>query len=66
MMITSDGMPLVDGVGHPRGVGTNARVLGRYTRDQQLMPLMTALEKMTILPARSSSRISGIGSFARK
>jgi N-acyl-D-aspartate/D-glutamate deacylase len=52
VMIASDGMPLVNGAGHPRGVGSYARVLGRYTRDQQLLPLMTALEKMTILPAR--------------
>jgi N-acyl-D-aspartate/D-glutamate deacylase len=51
VMIASDGMPFVDGAAHPRGAGTAARVLGRYTRTQQLMPLMTALAKMTILPA---------------
>jgi len=52
VMIASDGMPFVDGAGHPRGAGTAARVLGHYTRERQLMPLMTALAKMTILPAR--------------
>lgn len=52
VMIASDGMPFVDGAGHPRGAGTAARVLGHYTRERQLMPLMTALSKMTILPAR--------------
>jgi N-acyl-D-aspartate/D-glutamate deacylase len=52
VIIASDGMPFVNGAGHPRGTGTAARVLGRYTREQGLMPLMTAIEKLTILPAR--------------
>lgn len=52
VIIGSDGMPFVNGAGHPRGAGTAARVLGRYTREQQVMPLMTALAKLTILPAR--------------
>lgn len=52
VMIASDGVPFVNGTGHPRGAGTFARVLGHYSRDQKLMPLMTAIEKMTILPAR--------------
>jgi dihydroorotase len=51
-MIASDGVPFVNGTGHPRGAGTFARVLGHYSREKGLMPLMTALEKMTILPAR--------------
>jgi dihydroorotase len=51
VIVASDGMPFVDGAAHPRGAGTAARVLGRYTRTQQLMPLMTAIAKMTILPA---------------
>ena len=52
VMIASDGVPFVNGTGHPRGAGTFARVLGHYSREKNLMPLMTALEKMTILPAR--------------
>lgn len=52
VLIASDGMPFVDGAGHPRGAGTAARVLGRYSREQNALPLMTALEKLTILPAR--------------
>jgi dihydroorotase len=52
VMIASDGVPFVNGTGHPRGAGTFARVLGHYSREKGLMPLMTALEKMTILPAR--------------
>ncbi len=50
VMIASDGV-LENGKGHPRGAGTYARVLGRYVRDQQVLTLMEALRKMTILPA---------------
>ncbi len=52
VMIASDGVPFIDGKGHPRGAGTFARVLGHYSREKKLLPLMEALEKMTILPAR--------------
>lgn len=52
VMIASDGIPFVDGKGHPRGAGTFARVLGHYSREKKLLPLMDALAKMTILPAR--------------
>ena len=52
VMIASDGIPFIDGKGHPRGAGTFARVLGHYSREKKLLPLMEALGKMTILPAR--------------
>jgi dihydroorotase len=52
VMIASDGVPFIDGKGHPRGAGTFARVLGLYSREKKLLPLMDALAKMTILPAR--------------
>jgi N-acyl-D-aspartate/D-glutamate deacylase len=52
VIIASDGVPFVEGKGHPRGAGTFARVLGHYSRDKKLLPLMDALAKMTILPAR--------------
>ena len=52
VMIASDGVPFIDGKGHPRGAGTFARVLGHYSREKKLLPLMEALAKMTILPAR--------------
>jgi dihydroorotase len=51
VMIGSDGVPLTNGGGHPRGVGTYARVLGRYVRDEKLLDLMTALRKITLMPA---------------
>lgn len=52
VMIASDGVPFVDGTGHPRGAGTFARVLGRYSREKNLLSLMDAVSKMTILPAQ--------------
>jgi dihydroorotase len=50
-MIASDGI-LHDGIGHPRVAGTYARVLGPYVRDLHLLSLMSALRKMTLMPAR--------------
>ena len=37
---------------HPRAYGTNARVLGRYVRDQKVIPLEEAIRRMTSLPAQ--------------
>ncbi len=37
---------------HPRGYGTNARVLGNYVREQQTISLEEAVRRMTSLPAR--------------
>jgi N-acyl-D-amino-acid deacylase len=39
------------GVPHPRGYGTNARILGRYVREQRLFSLEEAIRRMTSLPA---------------
>jgi N-acyl-D-amino-acid deacylase len=39
------------GMPHPRGYGTNARVLGRYVREKKLITLEDAVRKMTSLPA---------------
>lgn len=52
VIVASDGVPYVNGTGHPRGAGTYARILGHYVRDRQALSLMDALAKMTILPAR--------------
>ena len=52
VMIASDGVPFINGTGHPRGAGTFARVLGHYSREKKLLPLMDALAKMTIQPAQ--------------
>ena len=40
------------GVPHPRGYGTNARVLAEYVRDQKVISLEEAIRRMTSLPAQ--------------
>jgi N-acyl-D-amino-acid deacylase len=45
--VCSDGA----GGGHPRGYGAFTRVLGRYVREKKIMPLETAIYKMTGLTA---------------
>jgi len=53
-MIASDGEVAIFGRDHPhpRSYGTFARVLGVYARDKKLLPLETAVQKMTALPAQ--------------
>ena len=53
-MIGSDGEVAVFGrnVPHPRSYGTFARVLGLYVRDKKLLPLETAVQKMSAFPAQ--------------
>jgi N-acyl-D-amino-acid deacylase len=41
------------GVPHPRGYGTNARVLGRYVRELGDLSLEEAIRKMTSMPAQA-------------
>lgn len=43
---------------HPRASGTFARTIRLYVRERQALPLMDALAKMTILPARRLERKS--------
>jgi N-acyl-D-amino-acid deacylase len=47
--------PLAGSKSHPRGWGTYPRILGRYVREQHLMPLELAIHKMTGLPAGNLS-----------
>jgi cytosine/adenosine deaminase-related metal-dependent hydrolase len=51
VMIASDGMPFAPGA-HPRSAGTFSRVLGQYVRERELIDLMEAVGKMTLLPAK--------------
>jgi N-acyl-D-amino-acid deacylase len=53
-MIASDAgiNRLGSGVPHPRGYGTNARVLGRYVREQKIVRLEEIIRRMTSLPAQ--------------
>ncbi len=53
-MVGSDGLPGRERP-HPRLWGTFPRVLGRYVRDQGLLPLEQAVHKMTGLPATTFS-----------
>lgn len=64
-MIASDAGPRKFGeaVPHPRGYGNNARVLGRYVREQGLLSLEEAVRKMTSLPA-DTFRLAGRGRLA--
>ena len=48
VMIASDGVEIVNNTGHPRGAGTFARVLGRFVREEKILPLMDAIGRMTI------------------
>jgi N-acyl-D-amino-acid deacylase len=62
-VIGSDGLPN-DPMPHPRLWGAFPRVLGRYSRDEQLFPLAVAVHKMTGLSARRFG-LSGRG-FVRE
>lgn len=41
-----------EGVPHPRGYGTNARILGHYVREKKVIALEEAIRRMTSLPAQ--------------
>jgi N-acyl-D-amino-acid deacylase len=53
-MFASDASIRVFGSGnpHPRGYGTNARVLGKYVREEKVISLEEAIRRMTSLPAQ--------------
>jgi N-acyl-D-amino-acid deacylase len=42
-----------EAVPHPRGYGNNARVLGRYVREQKVISIEEAVRKMSSLPAKT-------------
>lgn len=52
-MVGADG-GVQDGQGlpHPRSYGTNARILGKYVREEQVIPLEEAVRRMTSLAAQ--------------
>jgi N-acyl-D-aspartate/D-glutamate deacylase len=52
VMIASDGMRITGPKIHPRGQATFSRVLGHYVREEKTLDLMTALRKMTLMPAQ--------------
>jgi N-acyl-D-amino-acid deacylase len=50
--MAAEGEFLADGV-HPRAYGTFARLLGRYVREERLIPLEEAVRRLAALPAAS-------------
>lgn len=56
-MIASDGMPYAPGA-HPRTAGTFSRVLGRYVREQKIISLTDAINKMTLMPAQRLEKVA--------
>ncbi len=57
VMVASDGMPYAP-LAHPRSAGTFTRALGYYSRERKAMPLMEALRKMTLMPAKRLEAIA--------
>lgn len=49
----SDGdlVPMGEGVPHPRSYGTFPRMIAQYARDEEVVPVATAIHSMTGLPA---------------
>jgi N-acyl-D-aspartate/D-glutamate deacylase len=64
-MIASDGF-IEKGRGHPRTSGTYSRVLGKYVRAENALPLMDALRKMSLAPAqRLEARVPAMAAKGR-
>ena len=57
VMVASDGI-IENGIGHPRAVGTYARVLGKYVREDKALSLMDAIRKSSLLPAQRLETMS--------
>jgi dihydroorotase len=62
VIIGSDGMPYSK-LAHPRTAGTFSRVLGKYVREDKVIDLVTAIEKMTLLPAKRLESIAPMMRF---
>ncbi len=45
--------PLSEGKPHPRSYGTFPRVLGKYIREERILPMAEMLKKMTSVPAKN-------------
>ena len=57
---TDSGAGATDGIfsqekSHPRGWASTARILGKYVRDEKLLPLEEAVRKMTSFPAEAAA-----------
>ncbi len=56
--------PYTDSGTHPRAYGSFARFLGKYVRDEKLMPLEEAIRRLTSLPA-SNLKVKKRGSLIK-
>jgi N-acyl-D-aspartate/D-glutamate deacylase len=79
VVVVSDGMAIQDEKGnyypwessyegksvHPRSAGTRAKVL-RMVREDNIMPLMEAISKMSYLHAKYFAELGGISQFGTK
>jgi N-acyl-D-aspartate/D-glutamate deacylase len=61
-MVASDAVPYAK-LAHPRSAGAFSRVLGKYVREEKVISLLEAIEKMTLLPAK---RLEGISPMMRQ
>ena len=61
-IIASDGMPYAK-LAHPRTAGTFSRVLGKYVREDKVLSLTEAIEKITLLPAKRLEEIAPMMRF---
>ncbi len=61
-IIASDGMPYAK-LAHPRTAGTFSRVLGKYVREDNVLSLAEAINKITFLPAKRLEKIAPIMRF---
>ncbi len=54
VIVASDGQPVINLQNKtiPFGIGTNSRIYARYVREEGSLDLMTAVAKMTLLPAQ--------------
>ncbi len=62
VIIASDGMPYAK-LAHPRTAGTFSRILGKYVREDKVIDLNAAIEKMTLLPAKRLENIAPMMRF---
>ena len=59
VIIASDGM-MSEGKGHPRGVGSFARLLGKYVREEEIISLNEGIKKITLMPAQRLEKIAPV------
>ena len=63
VMVASDGLQYAPGA-HPRSAGTFSRFLGYYVREFELMPLIEAVAKVSLMPAQRLQKVAPM--MARK